>query len=90
MNATLVEQFTLQLWIFRPDEKELLSETLESYEDILEVNVKAVDAYGGPFMILDLTGPNCKPCIALNRHFTQEQKQMVRCVIKKLVGRYAI
>ena len=67
-----------------PLEKEALVEILKEYADVFAVNLNAVAACRGPPMRLELKDPYSAPHVAPIRHYTPEQRNMIRVDIEKL------
>ena len=59
-------------------------EILKEYADVFAANLKAVAACRGPPMRLELKDPYSAPHVARIRHYTPEQRNMIRVDIEKL------
>ena len=59
-------------------------EILKEYADVFAANLKAVAACRGPPIRLEFKEPNSAPHVAPIRHYTPEQRNMIRADIEKL------
>ena len=68
-----------------PSEKDTLMGILNDYSDLFTINPKSVPASKGVPMRLELNDLNVKPYVAHIRHYSPEQREMIRTEVAKLL-----